>query len=55
MSNPQNKKQDARAARRAAEKRMLPFAVEFVKFIAGFVVILACALLALHFASAAMR
>ncbi len=33
---------------------MLPFVVEFVKFVTGFAVIVAVALLALHFASAAM-
>ena len=33
---------------------MLPFAVEFIKFFTVFTVIIAAALLALHFASAAM-
>lgn len=33
---------------------MLPFVVEFVKFAAGFAVIVAIALLTLHIASAAM-
>ena len=41
-------------ARRAAERRMLPFVVEFVKFATGFAVIVAVALLTLHVASAAM-
>lgn len=36
-------------------RRMLPFVVEFVKFVTGFAVIVAIALLALHFASAAMQ
>jgi len=40
--------------RQEAERRMLPFAVEFVKFFIIFSVIIAVALLALHFASAAM-
>ena len=39
---------------RDAERRMLPFFVEFVKFSSGFAVIIAAALLALHVASAAM-
>jgi len=37
-----------------AERRMLPFAVEFLKFFIVFVVIIAGALLTLHIASAAM-
>lgn len=41
--------------RRAAERRMLPFVVEFVKFATGFAVIVAIALLTLHIASAAMQ
>ena len=41
--------------RRDAQRRMLPFVVEFVKFVTGFAVIVATALLALHFASAAMQ
>ena len=40
--------------RRATERRMLPFVVEFVKFATGFAVIVAVALLTLHVASAAM-
>lgn len=39
---------------RDAEKRALPFFVEFVKFSTGFAVIIATALIALHAASAAM-
>ncbi len=35
------------------ERRMLPFVVEFVKFSAGFTVIIAVGLVALHVASAA--
>jgi len=46
---------DKQATRRDAERRMLPFVVEFVKFVTGFAVIVATALLALHFASAAMQ
>ena len=38
----------------ARERRMLPFLVEFVKFAAGFAVIIAIALVALNAASAAM-
>ncbi|MHB0865538.1 MAG: hypothetical protein ACYC1Y_01380 [Minisyncoccota bacterium] len=37
------------------ERRMLPFAVEFVKFATGFAVIIAVALITLQVASAAMR
>ena len=40
--------------RRAAERRMLPFFVEFVKFSTGFAVIVATGLLTLHAASAAI-
>jgi hypothetical protein len=40
--------------RQDAEKRMLPFFVEFVKFATGFAVIIAVALLTLHIASAAI-
>ena len=36
------------------EKRALPFFVEFVKFAAGFAVIVAVALIALHAAGAAL-
>ena len=39
---------------RDAERRMLPFFIEFVKFSTGFAVIVAAALLALHVANAAM-
>ena len=39
---------------RQKEKRMLPFAVEFVKFLIAFVVMISAALITLHFASAAM-
>lgn len=48
MNNPKNN------SRREAERRLLPFVVEFVKFVVGFVVIVAVALLTLHIASAAM-
>ena len=47
MNNPQNN-------RRAAERRMLPFFIEFVKFSTAFAVIIAAALLTLQVASAAM-
>ncbi len=40
--------------RRAAERRTLPFVIEFVKFLTAFAVIIAIALLALHVVSAAM-
>jgi hypothetical protein len=46
--------QDAKERRREAERRMLPFFVEFVKFSAVFVAIIAAALFALHSAAAAM-
>jgi hypothetical protein len=39
---------------RDKERRMLPFAVEFVKFFTVFIVIIAVALFTLHFANAAM-
>ena len=39
---------------REAERRMLPFFIEFVKFASGFAFIIAAALLTLHVASAAM-
>lgn len=50
MNDPKNKNN----LNRDTEKRMLPFAVEFVKFFIVFSVIIAVALLALHFATAAM-
>jgi hypothetical protein len=40
---------------RTRERRILPFVVEFVKFAAGFAVIVAIALITLHVASAAMQ
>ena len=40
--------------RRAAERRALPFVVEFVKFATGFAAIIAVALVALHAAAASM-
>lgn len=49
MNNQENKVQTAR------ERRALPFFVEFVKFATGFAAIIACALLTLHVASAAMN
>lgn len=49
MNNQKNKK------RLETERRMLPFAVEFVKFFIVFAVIIAVALLTLHVASAAMQ
>ena len=48
MNNQKNKARDVRA------RRALPFAVEFVKFTAGFAAIIAVALLTLHVASAAL-
>lgn len=51
MNNLQNKKESLRDR----EKRMLPFAVEFVKFFIAFAVIVAAALIALHITSAAMQ
>ncbi len=44
-----------RRKRLEAERRMLPFAVEFVKFFTMFAVIIAVALLGLHYAAAAMQ
>lgn len=38
----------------APKPHFLPFFVEFVKFVAGFAVIIAIALVTLHIASAAM-
>jgi hypothetical protein len=49
MNNQKNKE-----SIRDKERRMLPFAIEFVKFFTGFIIIVAAALLALHFAVAAM-
>ncbi len=46
--------QKSKESLRAAERRALPFFVEFVKFSTGFAVIIATALIALHAASAAM-
>ncbi len=37
-----------------AERRMLPFVIEFVKFSTAFAVVIAVALLTLHAATAAM-
>lgn len=48
MNNSNNKK------RLEAERRMLPFAVEFVKFFIVFAIIIAVALFTLQVASAAM-
>lgn len=54
MSNPYNQKSSSKKeARRAAERRMLPYAVEFVKFSAAFAAVIAVALLVLHTAQAA--
>ncbi|MGD0328571.1 MAG: hypothetical protein ABSB00_02570 [Minisyncoccia bacterium] len=56
MNNQKNNlSAEKQAKRREAEKRLLPFAVEFVKFFIVFAVIIAIALLALHFAVAAMQ
>lgn len=43
-----------KSSRHETERRLLPFVVEFVKFAAGFAVIVAIALLTLHAASTAM-
>ena len=48
MNNPQNN-------RRSAERRILPFFIEFVKFSTGFAALIAAALFTLHAASAAMQ
>ncbi len=39
--------------RREAERRMLPFVIEFVKFSTAFAIVIAVALLTLHVATAA--
>lgn len=49
MNNQRNKNN------RDAERRILPFVVEFVKFATAFAVIIAAALLTLHVATAAMQ
>jgi len=49
MSNQQNKNIHD------AERRILPFLVEFVKFASGFAAIVAAALITLQVASAAMN
>jgi hypothetical protein len=49
MNNLKNKK-----TLKETEKRALPFFVEFVKFSTTFAVIIALALIMLHFASATM-
>lgn len=49
MNNPRDNE-----SLRARERRMLPFAVEFVKFCMAFVIIIAIALLTLRFAAASM-
>ena len=55
MSNQKNNLSAGRRKQRIeAERRMLPFAVEFVKFFIVFTIIIATALLSLHFAVAAM-
>jgi hypothetical protein len=56
MNNLRNNKENLRDRELACagRRRMLPFAVEFVKFFTGFIIIVAAALLALHFAIAAM-
>lgn len=51
MNNPNNVS-DANSAE--TERKMFPFIVEFVKFTAGFAVIIAVALITLHIASAAL-
>ena len=55
MNNLKNNFPDNNKKKRLeAERRMLPFAVEFVKFFIVFALIIAAALLTLHIASAAM-
>ena len=54
MSKEVNDNQKNKESLRVREKRMLPFAVEFVKFFMVFSIIIAVALLTLHVASAAM-
>lgn len=49
-----NPSANRRGDRRASERRLLPFFIEFVKFTTGFAVIVAAALLALHVATAAI-
>jgi hypothetical protein len=49
MNNLQKRK------RLETERRMLPFAIEFVKFFVAFTIIISVALLTLHYAVAAMQ
>lgn len=53
VSNGMNN-QGIKESLRDRERRMLPFVVEFVKFSAGFVALIAVALFTLQIASAAM-
>ncbi len=57
MNNQQNNPPvgETKESLETKERRMLPFAVEFVKFFIAFAVIIAIALLCLHFASIAMQ
>jgi hypothetical protein len=48
---PMNSRQNSSGRERG--RGALPFMVEFVKFATGFVIIIACALVGLHFASVA--
>lgn len=50
MNNQKNKE-----SLEARERRVLPFFIEFVKFVSGFAVIIAVALFTLHIASAALQ
>ena len=52
MNNPKNN--PPAGGHRTAERRMLPFAIEFVKFLIAFVIIIAAALFMIQVASAAM-
>lgn len=49
-----NQNNSPAGGRRAMERRMLPFAVEFVKFFIVFAIMIAVALFALHYAAANM-
>lgn len=48
MNKPRNN------VKKEPEQRLLPFFIDFVKFAAGFAIIIALALITLKFASAAM-
>lgn len=54
MSNQKDNKPDLLVGKSSDERRMLPFFIEFVKFLIAFAAIVAAALLALRVVSAHM-